>query len=94
MKNLIGLEKWYQDQCNGDWEHHFGIKIETIDNPGWSISIDTIDTNNILDDSDWKYFEESQDDWYGYKITEGKFEGAGDPSKLNKLIAIFIELND
>ena len=29
------LQKWYKSQCNGDWEHSFGIKIETLDNPGW-----------------------------------------------------------
>lgn len=30
------LQKWYKSQCDGDWEHEYGIKIETVDNPGWS----------------------------------------------------------
>ena len=34
------LQRWYAEQCNGDWEHEFGIKIETLDNPGWNLEID------------------------------------------------------
>jgi len=35
MQNLLQfLQEWYLEQCNGDWEHEFGIKIETLDNPG------------------------------------------------------------
>ena len=30
------LEEWYVSNCDGDWEHTFGITINTIDNPGWS----------------------------------------------------------
>ena len=34
------LENWYNSRCDGDWEHEFGIKIDTLDNPGWKITID------------------------------------------------------
>jgi hypothetical protein len=35
---LLGwLEQWYYDQCDGDWEHAYGIRIGTLDNPGWSL---------------------------------------------------------
>ena len=37
-------------------------------------------------------FEESDENWYGFRIKEGRFEGAGDPNKLNKLIEIFMEM--
>lgn len=39
-EDFLWIQKWYQAQCNGDWEHSYGIIIETIDNPGWSITID------------------------------------------------------
>ena len=39
------LQSWYEKQCNSDWEHNYGIKIETLDNPGWSITVDLVDTN-------------------------------------------------
>ena len=38
------LEKWYRQQCNGDWEHSWGIKIDTLDNPGWTIEINLNET--------------------------------------------------
>jgi Immunity protein 53 len=36
---IIWLQKWYQSQCNGDWEHSYGITIQTLDNPGWSLFV-------------------------------------------------------
>ncbi len=32
-------------QCDGEWEHDYGIKIETLDNPGWLVSIDLLGTD-------------------------------------------------
>jgi len=29
------IQDWYRRQCDGDWEHSYGVKIETLDNPGW-----------------------------------------------------------
>ena len=29
------LDEWYQRRCDGLWEHRYGVKIETCDNPGW-----------------------------------------------------------
>lgn len=37
---LKGLQDWYCSQCNGDWEHGYGVSIETLDNPGWSLKIE------------------------------------------------------
>ena len=37
--NLLWLMNWYAQQCDGDWEHENGIKIGTLDNPGWYIKI-------------------------------------------------------
>jgi hypothetical protein len=32
---LTWLQAWYAEQCDGDWEHQFGVSVETLDNPGW-----------------------------------------------------------
>ena len=34
MEKLIppspsSIEQWYRSQCNGDWEHQWGVQIET-----------------------------------------------------------------
>lgn len=34
------LEEWFESNCDGDWEHGSGIRIETLDNPGWMIRFD------------------------------------------------------
>ena len=34
------LENWYFSNCNEDWEHQFGVKIDTLVNPGWRVEID------------------------------------------------------
>jgi hypothetical protein len=37
MSCIERIQKWYLEQCNGDWEHSYGIEITTMDNPGWYI---------------------------------------------------------
>lgn len=41
---LAELERWYHENCDGDWEHAYGIDITTMDNPGWDVKIDLHDT--------------------------------------------------
>ncbi len=33
------LEKWYEINCNGLWEHQYKILIDTLDHPGWYAKI-------------------------------------------------------
>ncbi len=45
MREMECINKWFEEQCNGDWEHIYGIKIYTLDNPGWAVKIDLYDTD-------------------------------------------------
>ena len=90
--SLEWLSAWYFSNCDGDWEHDFGVTIETLDNPGWSITIDLKDTDVRVRDFEWKYYEQSDRDWYGYRVMDGKFFASGDPFKLDFLIGIFRNL--
>ena len=65
------------------------IVIETLDNPGWSVIIDTNDTSVILSDKEWVIYEKSAEDWYGFKKIDGEFHASGDPTKLNFLLGLF-----
>lgn len=40
MRVLGELEQWYESECKEDWEHQFGVSIGTLDNPGWTVTID------------------------------------------------------
>ena len=37
---LDDLQRWYVTHCDGEREHHYGISIQTCDNPGWWVKVD------------------------------------------------------
>jgi hypothetical protein len=83
--------KWYKSNCDGDWEHLFGIKINTVDNPGWSIDIDLLDTPLENKQFQKVQVDNGDDDWKVCMVKENIFKGAGDPSKLEEILEIFKE---
>jgi hypothetical protein len=89
--NLVWLLKWYQSQCDGDWEHGNGIKIETVDNPGWHLRISLEGT-----ELEEKQFQEigidrSEHDWIRCFLKGTVFEGAGGPFNLPEVLKTFRE---
>ncbi len=86
------LQNWYLNQCDSDWEHDYGIRIETLDNPGWNIKIDLEETNVLLNKKEWQLFELANDNWVGYKIENNIYNASGDPEKLELLILIFKQI--
>ncbi|EMN43445.1 Imm53 family immunity protein [Leptospira weilii] len=84
------LVQWYSDQCNGIWELENQIKIDTLDNPGWTIEIG-------LKSTQFENFElkpisirnEDETNWYVYSIKNSVYDAGGDPSKLPVLIEVF-----
>ena len=46
LSNIEWLQQWYQKNCDGEWEHLYGIEIETLDNPGWHVKIDLEETSS------------------------------------------------
>jgi hypothetical protein len=86
---LAWLQEWYLAQCNGDWEHCYGIKIETLDNPGWSISIPLEETSASGVTMPPHEQDRGDDDWVSCKVEDGKFVGHGDPTKLVVILDLF-----
>jgi len=89
MSVIALLQDWYKFNCNGDWEHQYGVKINTVANPGWSVLIDLADT--ALED--FTYFFESvksDDDWVHIKTENNVFIAGGDPTKLEIIAASFL----
>ena len=89
---LARLQQWYAAQCDGDWEHGYGIQIETLDNPGWRININLEGTDlkgipfvpvehGLKDDST---------DWHRIWVENKQFQGAGDPTKLIFILDQFL----
>ncbi|MBM0256348.1 Imm53 family immunity protein [Micromonospora sp. 4G55] len=45
MSDLTFLQSWFKRNCDEDWEHEYGIRVESTDNPGWSVEVDLVDTD-------------------------------------------------
>lgn len=87
---LQELQRWYLARCDGIWEHGYGVEIGTLDNPGWRVVIDLVDTP--LADQPFAEVKrlEHERDWIRCRVQDGKFEGHGGPLMLEEILRIFL----
>jgi len=92
---LERLQAWFQAQCDGDWEHHKGISIQSSDNPGWWVKIDL--TGTALEDKPLAPIRrgdvgslDPQPPWLNCYVENGVFNGTGDPTTLEEIIDVFL----
>jgi hypothetical protein len=90
METIQRLEAWYGTRCNGRWEHQWGIRISNIDNPGWSVSIDLNETTIANQMLQPLRVDVSETDWMHCWKDSAKFEGRGDPGKLDAILRHFL----
>jgi hypothetical protein len=88
---LERIQAWHKAQCalgNGA-----GVHIETLkDQPGWSVRIDLAGTRLTgLTLAPYREGTEPRD-WLAYRVQNDKFEGIGDPTKLQSLLYAFLDL--
>lgn len=83
------LQSWYRSKLDGDWEHQNGIRISTIDNPGWRLTVDIWDTELGERSFDRREEERGKHDWVSAWVEHGKFEACGGPDSLPEMISIF-----
>jgi Immunity protein 53 len=99
---LSWLQQWFATQCDGAWEHGFGITIETLDNPGWSVKICVEGTALESARFDLVKSETSETDWILCRIVERqqgplppswqnyrRFEGFGGVRNLPDILRTF-----
>lgn len=86
---LKWLERWYERQCDGDWEHQRRVQIETLDNPGWRLTIDLRGTALSARPFQAAKIERTKRDWLRCWVEGEKFEAATGPLGLSEAIAIF-----
>ena len=92
MSSLERLEQWYLAQCNGEWEHGYGLRIDTIDNPGWSVHINIACTP--LSGRKFTKVETDIDDdhvWMVCEVKKGEFVGHGGALMLHRIIEVFLD---
>jgi len=91
MDTLLLLQAWYSRQCNGRWEHEWGIEIGTLDNPGWRVKIDLADTSLEELEINQLVIDNGKDDWMHCRKEGRQFYGHGDPSKLERILLFFLK---
>lgn len=75
------LTDWFVQRCDGEWEHDTGIRIATLDNPGWAIDIRIAETDLEGVTVDWVRADLTENRWLHWRSTGIMFEarcGAGD----------------
>jgi hypothetical protein len=92
---LEELVRWYAAQCDGDWEHSYGIAIDTLDNPGWRLKVDLTDTE--LQSVAFQVVEHNLEDdvsWWRCWRDDNVFHAACGARDLQSVISIFIKWAD
>lgn len=91
IEALGRLDRWFATMCNGDWEHTYGVTLQTIDNPGWMLEVELTDTplvNRLF--SEVK--EQSSDsDWIHCAVSQDLFRGSGSVGNLGRILDIFLD---
>ena len=91
MKDTVSrLQRWYAAQCDDNWEHQYGVKIDTLDNPGWSLEVDLTGTNLMNREFVEVDLERSELDWVRCRLQGAKFEGFGGPENLCEILGTFL----
>ena len=83
------IERWYRNRCDGNWEHQWGISIESLDNPGWRVKIDLQGTPAESKTLARDKIERGDENWIQYWAAEKKFEIACGPLNLSEALEIF-----
>lgn len=92
---LARLADWFHAQCDGDWEHGCGFRIETLDNPGWFVRIELEGTS--LEDVVFEVTEDqSQHESERLRCwKEGAvFKIACGPGRLEDALRVFLDWAD
>jgi hypothetical protein len=87
--DFLWLQKWYQAQCDGDWEHSRGIHLGTIDNPGWSLRVNLQDTELEKKIFQKIEIERSEHDWLFCKVNNNIFDGVCGSTNLPEVLKLF-----
>jgi hypothetical protein len=88
-EDLEWLQNWYVAACDGDWEHDFGISINTLDNPGWTLKINIAGTQLADQIQGRTFIERTDTDWCFWEVKEQTFTAFGGPENLIELVRIF-----
>jgi hypothetical protein len=89
---LQKLSAWFASNCDGDWEHGSGVRITTLDNPGWCLEVDLSGTP--LEDRPFTLVEDGKDHdkgWLRCWTEKSTFHAACGPLRLEDALGVFLD---
>jgi hypothetical protein len=97
MDHLTWLTRWYAKHCDGYWEHAPRVKIETVDNPGWTLKIDLEETelegrpfeSQRSGEVSEEYDPTKVASWWVCRVEKSQFYAACGAHDLETIISIF-----
>ena len=91
---LERFQRWFESQCDDDWEHGNGIRIETLDNPGWFIRIYLEGTDVASKPFTAVEIDRTDEDWLRLWIEDEVWTAATGPLNLSEALASFLAWAD
>ena len=92
--SLQRLSQWFEQTCDGDWEHSQAIRITTLDNPGWELSVNLEGTPLETRPFEPVQLERSDRDWLRCRVEGGRFSAWGGPRNLDEAVNVFLNWAD
>lgn len=91
---LERLQRWYRSHCDGIWEHQHGVRLDTLDNPGWMLTIDLAGTP--LDGVAFpeRVVHRSDNDWVVCRVQEQTFDAKGGPENLTEMVDVLLRFSE
>lgn len=90
MQSLHFIHDWYATNCDGEWEHNYGVRIETLDNPGWAVDIDLVDTALEAIPFEVMKIDRTDEDWLQCRVEHNVFRARGGARNLEEMLEIFV----
>jgi Immunity protein 53 len=91
---LDQLGTWYAAQCDGEWEHEYGVTIATQEDGGWHLRVDLVGTALAGDDLARDLVARGENDWVEVWSDGYTFDAMGGPGNLSELLAAFSRFAD
>lgn len=88
------LEKWFANRCNGEWEQHYGVRIDSLDNPGWTLQIDLDGTEAQSCCLRRTMIQRGENDWIHYWVERKQFQARMGLPNLEEAVRIFVDWFD
>ncbi|WAS93736.1 immunity 53 family protein [Nannocystis punicea] len=87
---LTRLQSWYASMCNDSWEHAHGVRIDTLDNPGWLVRIELGGAVLPAESFQPVIIDRSDSDWVRCRVEDGSFQATGGVANLLEILEIFL----